>query len=196
MARRPSPWGIETRPRMRTRSKQVKVSYNFEGFLKPNENPEDWTPEDVTPRFIVQGYKVENWCLEACRRKFMKLRAENAPNYLIDSYLPKAYMIMKYVMSREMIPLTELSQWLGLSKGYLKELARRDPRFRRRIWMWRQIMTDQQRDRALGAILDGEKTILETFLPHFTATNRGNGSRPYKDPIDVGWKPRNLSKKR
>jgi hypothetical protein len=152
----------------------------------------------VEPFFMKwpEAYPYEDWCVEFIRRKFITLHGRR--NYELDLWMPKTVGVMIWIMNMEMISLNELSDFLGMPRTYLGNLSRRDKGFRQWVKWYRSENLDWKIDNARQSKLYGKPSIL-AMLNRKTHYNGRGASSPWSeftDKIDVGWQPKQYSRKR
>lgn len=182
---------------------RVAIPYKWDGYIWDDMKEEDipkWSAEDCMPQFMKDRHLIlEDLKLDTIRRLFF-IKLKGAKDYQRDYYLPKAMMMLRFINRREMIPLREQAIWLGMPKTYLETLVKRDIGFRRLVFRWRFETYNKamKAERARMALLGGGKSILEIVQPHWN-TSEMSGAGPLSNgrkPIDVGWRPKAMSRKR
>lgn len=171
---------------------KLSITYDWRGMM-------DMKPEDVkygtTPHFVEKKgcYSIEDWSLEMIRRKFFKV-LKDAKDYERDRWMPKALLMIHYIMTKEVVNLYDLALFLGMPRHYLSSLCRRDKGFRN--WIISLRNQDKIKVKAYMASqgLLGETSYLNKIQPHWTG--KGDRVKPYTNPIDVGWTGKTVSKKR
>lgn len=203
-------YGVRTKHR--TRKRNISKTYDWRKFMEKHEDHAELVKQK--PRFMTDkgAVTVEPWTVEMIRRKYF---VDLTKDYQRDRWMPKAILFIRLALRREIINLRDLARFLGMPEGYLVSLCQRDKVFRAWVIEWREyniegkveavkdamaigfdpntLKPNHSSDLNVSSFLD---FIDSSFSPDDVNRDPKLGKIQYKYRIDVGWKPKTVSKKR
>lgn len=193
--------------KVRSSRRLIGKTYDWRKFMEKHEDHDELIKQQ--PKFVTEkgSTKVEAWTVEAIRRKyFLELKKD----YQRDYWMPKVLPFLMAALRKEMINLRDLARFLGMPQGYLVNLCQRDRIFRAHVIEWRNYNLEGKKESVEYAMVMGfdprtltpyknSETNACSFLDYidssYTPDYQSRGFN-YRYRIDVGWKPKTVSKKR